>query len=331
MNLSRALPFVSFMAEALYGAHGYYTRGVNFLQTPPRDFTTAPELTPLFGATLANWVARQWQALGCPTPFVLAEMGPGRGSLMHPLLTHLHHAHPACFAALARVHLIETSPALTHLQQQTLAPWADLCTWAETLPQGHSLPPLLLIANEVLDALPVQPYRYNNGQWEALHVEPLAPEPALVWCTAEPPTLPAGLTPTQGTVYEHRPALLPLLAHIQAQAHAALLLDYGAPSLPPQGAETLQALQNHTPVPLLHQPGDTDLTAHIAFNEVSEALGPAHCTLATLTDFLLHHGLPQLALPLLPHPATESALHRLLHPAHMGTLHLALCYTRSTR
>lgn len=326
MPPQKTTPFATFMESALYGEGGYYTRGVNFLQSPPRDFTTAPELTPLFGATLANWVAKQWHALGQPSAFTLCEMGPGRGSLMHPLLTQLREAHPTCFTALKSVQMIERAPALITLQQQTLAEWGSLCQWSGSLSNLNSQLPTVLIANELLDALPTQPYRLKNGAWEALHVE----ENALVWLPTKAPPLPHNWQPIEGAVIEHMPSLTPLLAAIKAHAHAALLIDYGAASLPPQGADTLQAMQHHKSVPLLHDAGNSDLTAHINFAEVANQLGPTHCTLSHLADFLLQHGLHHLALPLLPHPATESALHRLLHPAQMGTLHLTLCYTRST-
>jgi len=159
--------FHSFMAETLYGPNGYYTQGLNFTTTPARDFTTAPELTPLFGATVGNWVATQWQRLGSPSPFCLAELGPGRGRLMQALLTHLQASHPHCFAALQQVQLIEVSPFLTQLQRETLQQFTQ-CTWASELGATPSAPPLILIANEVLDALPAQPYRLTAQGWEEL-------------------------------------------------------------------------------------------------------------------------------------------------------------------
>lgn len=182
------------------------------------------------------------------------------------------------------------------------------------------------MANEVLDALPVQPYRYQNGAWEALH---LAAE-SLSWQPCPAPPLPTGWVPVEGAVLEYFPAMVGLLAALKTYAEVALIIDYGAAQLPPHGADTLQALQHHKPVPLWHEPGETDITAHIRFAEVAAQLGAAACTLTPLADFLLAHGIANLALPLLPHPPTESALQRLLHPAQMGTLHKVLCYTRNT-
>jgi NADH dehydrogenase [ubiquinone] 1 alpha subcomplex assembly factor 7 len=325
MQTPPAIPFHSFMQEALYGPAGYYTHGRNFTTTPPRDFITAPELTPLFGATLANWVAAKWQQLGAPEHFILAELGPGRGSLMHGLLTHLHAQHPVCYAALQAVLLVEVSPFLAQLQQATLKQFTR-CTWAESLPTFPSEPPLVVVGNEVLDALPAQPYRLTAQGWEELWVE----DTTLNWQPCAPPPLPQGWQPAVGAAFEVIPSLPALLNSVRAVASSALFIDYGSPTLPPNAQSTVQAVQRHQPVPLLHAPGESDLTVHINFAEVAQLLGPTACTLSPLADFLLQHGLPNLALPYLPHPATESALHRLLHPAQMGTLHQALCYTRST-
>lgn len=322
--MAEATMFHRFMTEALYGPDGYYTQGRNFTTTPARDFTTAPELTPLFGATLGNWVAQQWQALGAPPAFVLAEYGPGRGRLMQALLTHMQAAHPACYSALQAVHFIEVSPFLTQLQRETLQHFSSRCTWATTLTAPAA--PLILLANEVLDALPAQPYRLTAAGWEALTVK----NNTLHWEPCDQPTLPHGWQPQVGASFDALPDLAEFLAPIRQHASAALIIDYGSPTLPANSQSTLQALQHHQRVELLHEPGNTDLTVQVNFAEVAQLLGPAQCTLTPLADFLLRHGLTDLALPLLPHPATESALHRLLHPAQMGTLHQVLCYTRST-
>jgi SAM-dependent MidA family methyltransferase len=324
-----AVRFHDFMAEALYGPQGYYSQGRNFLGSPPRDFTTAPELTPLFGACLGNWVAAQWQKLGAPAHFALIEMGPGRGSLMRGLLTHLQVAHAPCYAALVRVELVEVSPVLTKLQQELLKDFGQ-CTWSSALPTDTYLLPTLCIANELIDALPAQPYRLTAAGWEELWVE----DAALIWRACPAPPLPHGWQPAVGAEFDHLPTLPALLADIHAVAKVALLIDYGAASLPANAKSTIQAVQRHQKVQLLHEPGATDLTVQVNFAEVQQLLGTRQNTLQPLADFLLANGLADLALPLLatqsPHPGTESALHRLLHPGQMGTLHQALCSTRST-
>ncbi len=324
------IPFHTFMAEALYGPDGYYTHGRNFLTTPPRDFTTAPELTPLFGATLANWVAAMWQKLGRPARFALVELGPGRGSLMRALLTHLQTAHTPCYAALHQIDLVEISPVLTTLQKTILASFPQCC-WHQQLASTKHQPILtLLIANEVLDALPAQPYRRTPAGWEALCVA----DTGLVWRPCPAPPLPHGWQPVVGAEFDHLPALPALLADIHAMAEVALLIDYGADCLSANAKSTLQAVHQHQYVDVLHEAGATDLTVQINFAEVQNLLATRQNTLQPLADFLLAYGLADLALPLLatqpPHPGTESALHRLLHPNQMGTLHKVLCSMRST-
>lgn len=314
---------------------GYYTRGLNFLTQPPQDFLTAPEHTPLFGYTLANWVAKTWQKAGAPTPFTLIEVGPGRGTLMHDVLTHLHTAHPACSAAAQPV-LVETSPTLIKIQQQTLAAFPQT-QWAESLPVTlSSYNPIILLANELLDAFPANHFKQQeDGTWHQTVIA-LNETDQLTLATA-PVATPA----------DPAPALTAFLQTLKSQnLLAALLIDYGYhTSLESRvtNHDSLQALHRHQKVSPLHLPGESDLTTHVNFNHAMETLGPAHCTLQDLAPFLLGNGIIDLGLsppPLkaksskltanLQHPSQQSQLHRLLHPAQMGTLFKVLCYMPST-
>lgn len=325
------MPMADYMAICLYDPeHGYYTRGLNFVgEGPVRDFITAPEITPLFGATMANAVAAAWQRLGAPTPFVLAEAGPGRGTLMCAMLTHLQTAHPACMAA-AQVVLVETSPALSAQQKETLNAF-PLCQWQPELSSPATAPwPWVVVANELLDAFPAQPYRLHQGEWQKEHVTYTpAGDLALCWLPCPPPILPPVWSVEEGAMVELSPSrtawLQGLQAHLAKRGGVAFLLDYGAATLPPQGAYTVQAMRGHTPVPVTSHPGDTDLTVHIPFDDVAHLLGPSACTLTDLAPFLLKHGLVDVALQA---PQSEqNALQRLLHPAQMGTLFKVLCAT----
>ena len=303
------LPLADFMAQCLYHPQfGYYTTGRNFSTQPPADFITAPELTPLFGYTIANWIEKAWQTLGQPTTFILAECGPGRGTLTHDVLTHLQTTHPQTYAA-AQPLLIETSPALTQRQQQTLQQFPQ-CTWETDLPQSET--PLILLANEFLDAFPVQHKIGNAQQTVSLNGqnELALTHPGNV--TEE--TSPAQTAWLQGLASYPGPL-------------AALLADYGAaPESEITQTDTLQALHQHQKVDIFHQPGQTDLTAHVNFTHVHKVLGAQNCTLHNLADFLLAHGLVALGLQ---HPTQQSSLQRLLHPAQMGTLFKVSCYTHT--
>ncbi|WP_237214260.1 class I SAM-dependent methyltransferase [Falsiroseomonas oryziterrae] len=262
-----------FMARAV-GA--YYARR----ETPfgrAGDFTTAPEISQAFGEVLGAWCVVAWQRMGRPDPVLLVECGPGRGTLMADALRAVAGVAPAFRAAL-RVHLIETSPAL-RAQQARAVPEA---TWHDdvgTLPRG----PMLLLANEFLDALPIRQFVRRDGAWLERHVAgggfvelPAQAAPAL---PAEAP---------EGTVKEvSEPALgfvRWLAARIATERGAALLVDYG-PSQPGFG-DTLQAMRAHeTRLDPLAEPGTRDLTAHVDF--------PALAALARAAGASVFGPLPQ--------------------------------------
>jgi SAM-dependent MidA family methyltransferase len=306
-----------FTAACLYHPqYGYYTNGHNFLPAPsnstgpyPHDFTTAPELTHLFGATLANWVARTHQTLGDPTTFTLMECGPGRGTLMRDILNHLKTAHPNTFAA-AHPLLIETSPTLTNLQQQILQQFPN-CEWSI---EPQSSLPTILIANELLDAFP------HTQLIESEHR--ITPR---VITLDETNTF--TLTQT-GPITELSPAMRLWLQSLPQTIAAALFLDYGAAVDGPTG-DTWQAVHRHQKVSPFHLPGETDLTHHVNFTNVVSTLKDSHPHLEArplehLAPFLLNHGLASLALENssadAPHSNTDTILHRLLSPTQMGTL-----------
>jgi SAM-dependent MidA family methyltransferase len=140
-------------------------------------------------------------------------MGPGRGSLMRALLTHLQAAHAPCYTALQKVILVEVSPVLTKLQQELLKDFGQ-CAWASLLTTTTHHPPTILIANELLDALPAQPYRLAAAGWEALWVE----DTALTWRPCSAPPLPHGWQPAVGAEFDHLPALAALVEEIHGVA-----------------------------------------------------------------------------------------------------------------
>lgn len=315
-----------YMEACLYHPlHGYYTNGHNFLPAPktgseapyPHDFTTAPELTPLFGATLANWVAKTWQHLDQPTPFVVLECGPGRGTLMHALLTHLQTAHAACYAA-AQPTLIEVSPALTRLQKHTLIPFPQT-QWSTTPPTTTT--PAILIANELLDAFPHSQIIVEKGRIQPRTIG-LDKKGHLAFTQPHPEQ-----------ITEHSPQMRTWLQALPQSIQAAVFLDYGTETEGATG-DTLQALSKHTKVSIFHQPGETDLTTHVNFTNVNAALSESHPHLQgqgiqPLGMFLLGHGLASLALAQGQHMVPEATLNRLLHPKQMGTLFQVKCYYTS--
>ncbi len=330
------LDVATFMAVALaHPEHGYYVT-----RDPlgaAGDFTTAPEISQMFGELVGLWCADTWQALGRPDPFALIEFGPGRGTLMADALRALAGV-PACRDA-ARIHLVETSPVLRDMQRRTLA--GHHAAWHERLPDTGGMP-ALVIANEFLDALPVEQYVRTNGAWHARRVGLSADTGTLCFVTdPAPAALDAALAPHahEGAILERAPAVEAAVAdiarHIVDDGGEALFIDYGYTAH--ATGETLQAVRGHKPIDVLAAPGESDLTAHVNFAAVAEAAAAQGARCHGPVDqgvFLERLGIRARARALSAHasPAQrtdiETALARLIGPAEMGTLFKVLAVAR---
>ena len=320
-----------YMAECLlHPVYGYYTTRDPF--GVRGDFTTAPEISQMFGEMVGLALAQSWLDQGAPAPFTLAELGPGRGTLMADILRATRGV-PG-FHAAARVVLVEASPHLRAVQARTLAPQSvDWLDRAEDLPDR----PTFLIANEFLDALPIRQFILSPEGWRerlvgleggALAFGLSAPLPQVpdtpAFRTARPGDLVEHCAPAQAAVAA---ALRPILRH----GGLALFIDYGDWR---SRGDTLQALRAHAFDPPLAHPGQADLTAHVDFEPLS-ALAPAHAY-STQGQFLLRLGIQARADRLarnLAGAALEShqaALARLTHPQEMGSLFKVLALTRAS-
>ena len=254
---------------------------------------------------------------------MLAEPGPGRGTLMADVLRATR-AVPG-FHAAAQIWLVEASPVLRDRQRQALAghavQWADR---VEDLPDG----PLFLLANEFFDALPIRQFTRGPTGWDETVVG-LSPAGALQ--LGRVPVADPGLTVAPGTVVEICPAALPIAAHlgtrIATQSGLALILDYGGWG---SRGDTFQALYHHTFADPLAAPGEADLTAHVDFRALAAAARPAAHAFTTQGTLLNALGLQTRAERLaarLSGPALQAhlaAARRLTHPDEMGTLFKAL-------
>lgn len=315
------LTLADVMAEALmHPVHGYYATRDPFGRGG--DFTTAPEISQMFGELLGLALAQSWLDQGAPKGVVLAELGPGRGTLMADILRATR-AVPDFHASLT-VHLVETSATLRKVQAQKVpqATWHD---GIETLPDG----PLWLVANEFFDALPIRQFiRADHGWAERLvTITDSAPAFALA-APAAVPALAHRLPLPQGTLVEYCPALPPITQEIgrriATHGGAAFLIDYGDWD---GTGDTLQALRDHSFDPPLAHLGEADLTAHVDFKAISDHVGPARATkMVTQGLFLERLGITARARALAPRltgPALDShiaAHRRLTHPAQMGQL-----------
>jgi NADH dehydrogenase [ubiquinone] 1 alpha subcomplex assembly factor 7 len=321
------LTVAQFMDAALgHPEHGYYRK-----QDPlgaEGDFTTAPEISQMFGEMIGLWLAVVWQSLGSPARVILAETGPGRGTLMADILRAA--AMVPGFRQAAAVHLVETSLALRARQAAVLRDAAPV--WHDDLSDLPADAPLLLVANEFLDALPIHQYVRGAGAWSERMVTVegdafvFAPGPA-----ADIEAPPA----SDGDIFEIGRAARMVSAEIggklAAQGGAALLIDYGHDHT--AVGDTLQAVRKHAYAPVLEAPGEADLTAHVDFQAVAEAAAPARAQpIVTQGRFLRCLGIELRAERLCraqPDKAEDivRACRRLIHASEMGTLFKVICLT----
>jgi NADH dehydrogenase [ubiquinone] 1 alpha subcomplex assembly factor 7 len=310
-----------FMARA---NAAYYAR-----QDPFRDFTTSPEISQVFGEILGLWAAVTWELIGRPDPVLLVELGPGRGTLMADALRATAAVVPAFRAAL-RLHLVESSPRLRAIQAERLpeATWHDTM---DTVPQQ----PLLVLANEFLDALPIRQFVRRNREW----MERFVSKGRLVEVPAtSPPPAPLPQGEGEGTVVEFSEASLALGSHIAARVvaypGAALFLDYGLDVSVP--GDSLQALHGGKPADPLAELGAADLTAYVDFAALARAVRTAEAAVwgpvpqgVFLAGLGLFQRTDRLARGLPPARAAAliEAARRLAEPNRMGRLFKALAVT----
>ncbi|MCF2906414.1 SAM-dependent methyltransferase [Octadecabacter sp. CECT 8868] len=315
------MTLADYMAEALmHPEHGYYST-----RDPlgaAGDFITAPEISQMFGELVGLSLAQAWIDQGQPNPFCLAELGPGRGTLMADLLRAT--AKVPGFHAAAQIHLVEASPTLRAEQAKRVsATWHDDTT---TLPDL----PLFLIANEFFDALPIRQFQRDGSGWREVQVTVEGNALVSALSPAKPvPELEYRLQDTKdGDIVEICPALLAITSviasRIDAHGGTALIVDYGDwRSL----GDTLQAVQDHAPVNPFAAPGQADITAHVDFEAIALASSPAKYTRLTPQGvFLERLGITQRAQTLAA-PLSGDALdtlvaahRRLTDPAEMGSL-----------
>ena len=306
----------------LHPEWGYYTTRAPF--GPEGDFITAPEISQMFGELIGLSLAQSWLDQGAPSPFTLAELGPGRGTLMADILRAT--ARVPGFQAAAQVTLVEASLSLREVQRETLR-GAEV-TWAES---AADLPdaPLFLVANEFFDALPIRQFIRQGAGWAERRVGaaegaltfglgPVTPQPALAHRLED--TKDGDLVELCAPAAE---IMQEIGKRIAAHGGAGLIIDYGDWRAL---GDTLQALENHSPADPLANPGQADLTAHVDFEALTRACPCPHSRVVTQGVFLERLGITPRAQKL-AEALTGDALsnhiaahRRLTHPAEMGNL-----------
>lgn len=335
------IPLSRYMALCLaHPEHGYYTT-----RDPlglAGDFTTAPEISQMFGELIGVWCAEVWRLIGAPRRVILAELGPGRGTLMKDALRAAK-VMPG-FRDAVELHLVETSPVLQERQREALQGDVASIAWhgdVKNLPQS----PLIVIGNEFVDALPVGQFEKKAGRWHERRIG-LGAGGGLAFGLDPVPlpefekTLPQRLTPApDGAIVERRDlrALDEIATRIRNHGGAALMIDYGHAET--GFGDTLQAVAGHDYAEPLETPGEADLTAQVDFEALAglatgdlRALGPV-----TQRDFLHQLGIAARAEILQRNAKPEmraeiaAALSRLTGPAPgMGDLFKALAFAHAS-
>ncbi len=320
------MTIADYMTECLlHPVHGYYSTKDPF--GARGDFITAPEISQMFGETIGLSLAQCWLDQGCPDRFVLAELGPGRGTLMADILRATSQV--SGFHDAAQITLLEASPTLRKIQSTTLDAFAP--KWIDTVNDLPNLP-IFLVANEFFDALPIRQFLRDGDGWRerlignangalTFGLGPQSPQSALN----------DRLIDTQdGDLVEFCSTSAPILSVIAEQiarnGGTALIIDYGDwHSL----GDTLQAVQNHKTTDVLKAPGQADLTAHVDFEPLAQTARTAGCAHTKLTPqgvFLERLGITARAQALaapLGGPQLEALIaahRRLTHPDEMGNL-----------
>ena len=304
----------------------YYTSRDPFGTTG--DFTTAPEISQMFGEMIGLWIADLWQRTGL-VDALYVELGPGRGTLASDASRAL-----ASQGLTPQVHFLEGSQTLRQAQSSAVQN-ARFHATLDTVPDDRAL---FLVANEFLDALPIRQLVRTQDGWRERMV---ATDGEAFVFTAGPSAM-DDIVPDRwsaapvGTVIETCPAaaatVQAIAQRLARQGGAALFIDYG--HLNYRVGETLQAVRRHQKVGVFDAPGDMDLTAHVDFATLAEIAGKAGVRVHVTQQgaFLNALGITQRAHVLAQSDpsqaeAVRASLHRLTHAEEMGSLFKVMCLT----
>jgi SAM-dependent MidA family methyltransferase len=304
---------------------GYYA-------TRPRlgaegDFITAPHVSQMFGELLGLWAARVWAAMGAPAHVRLVEVGPGDATMIGDVLRALR-AVPD-FEVAAQVWLVEPSAPLAALQQESLAGRGEI-RWVRSIDQLPADAPTIVLANEVLDCLPMRQAVASAGGWRERRIG-LDEAGCLAFVLGDLVTPPGSPEPPPaGAVFEWSQAAGDFGRRIGElvvrTGGAALFIDYGRSGA--DTGDTLQALRGHQRRDPLGEPGEADLTAHAdfpGFLAAAREAGAQTSRVVPQADFLRALGV-ELRADRLARTRPDKAdlvfrqLRRLIAPDQMGQL-----------
>ncbi|WBU64474.1 class I SAM-dependent methyltransferase [Paracoccus aerodenitrificans] len=263
----------------LHPDHGYYATRDPFGASG--DFTTAPEISQIFGELLGLFLGQAWLDQNAPAPFTLAEIGPGRGTLMADMRRAMSVV-PG-MADAARLHLVEASPHLRRIQSAKLGRVVHLDS-VDALPDQ----PLFLVANEFLDALPIRQFQKTPNGWSERLIGISGDSLAF----GLGPVMDLDLPGQEGEVIERCAPAGAIIGEVGRRicesGGVAVFIDYGGWN---GRGDTFQALAGHKPVDPLARPGEADLTAHVDFAPLALAASRAGCEVGYTTQGALLRGL----------------------------------------
>jgi NADH dehydrogenase [ubiquinone] 1 alpha subcomplex assembly factor 7 len=333
ISATGAIPLSEYMGLCLaHPEHGYYMTRDPFGANG--DFTTAPEISQMFGEMIGAWVIDAWEKMGAPQPFILQEVGPGRGTLMTDIL-RVTRAVPQFHENLS-VHLVEMSAPLKEKQRVSLSGKTSApVSWHADVSSVPSDAPMIIIGNEFLDALPVDQLVRRDDEWfmrcvdvhdGALCISVRGALPELI--ALIPPRL---MSYGEGDVVEVSSILNDYLKQtfltLEKQTGIALFIDYGYRHS--DTGDSVQAVYKHASVSILFEPGNADITAHVNFENIKNiaiSLGLTVHGAVTQGEFLtrlgIHHRADTLKSNATPKQRADidAALHRLTAPDQMGDL-----------
>lgn len=326
-----------FMDIAMYdSSQGYYI-GHNPIGKES-DFITAPEISQLFGEMIGVYCVKAWNELGCPKEFNLVELGPGKATLMLDLIRATKHVEK--FSQGRSIHLVDKNKRLIEIQRKRLL--ENKASWhgdVSTLPKDK---PLIIIANEFFDCLPINRYIKRNNNWNEQVVSILPKQEE--FCFSFIPVL-AHFSDSlnheypnakEGAVieicYPAQQIIRDIASIFQTQPGAMLIIDYGYDynnKTRKAFNGSLQAIQNHKFHPLLSDIGRADITAHVDFFVIKQTAEANFCAtkgVISQRKFLEEQGIFIRAQALKKNANHEesdyidSGLMRLMDPMQMGEL-----------
>jgi NADH dehydrogenase [ubiquinone] 1 alpha subcomplex assembly factor 7 len=294
----------------MHPQHGYYVSRDPLGREG--DFTTAPEVSQMFGELLGLWAASVWRAIGEPTLLRLIELGPGRGTMMADALRALR-VLPPLYQSVT-IHMVEVNPVLREKQRQTLSGVRNV-TWHDNIDDVLD-GPAVIFANEYFDVLPIHQMVKRENGWHERTVE-LDGNDDLVFGHASEPTPrfevllpPLVRAAPPGAIFEWRPdkEIMKIARRVREEDGAAIIVDYG--HLRSDVGDTFQAIARHSFADPLKNPGQADVTAHVDFQALaraSEDIGARVHGPQTQGDFLKRLGIDARAANLMSKATPEVA------------------------